>query len=162
MDAAGALVTGGDDRSIKVDGRDIAQDRVTETVTKMDRIIEALQSYFNSRYLSNPTRDISVNYFARTNRAGATDARFDSGGSMPNTQGAAQSMTLIGAHTALGLSTADVTDGFGQAFLIDNSSDAVRNPENATVGLQVPAYSVRIQTTLPGGAVLSRSAVGAF
>jgi len=81
---------------------------------------------------------------------------------MPSTGGAAVPITNNAAHTVLGLSVADVTDPWGGTLLLDNSSDAVRNPQNATVSMRSPGYTARISTTLPGGSVLERTVVGSY
>ena len=162
LNATGSLVLGGDDRGIMVDGRKFITDKYAITEAKLNRIVLAYQSYFQTRFLGNTARDISVNYFANSNRAGAATSRFDTGGSIATTGGATVAITAIGAHTALGLTLDDVTDAYGQVFRIDNSSNAVKNPENSTAALSLPPYSAVISTTLPGGAVFSRAVVGAY
>jgi prepilin-type N-terminal cleavage/methylation domain-containing protein len=162
LNATGSLVLGGDDRGILIDGRQFIADKFAATQAKVDRIVQAYGLYFQTRYLGNSARDISVDYFASTNRAGAASARHDTGGSMPTTGGASVSITSINAHTVLGLTVDDVTDAYGQVIRIDNSSDNVKNPENSTAALSLPPYSALISTTLPGGVVFSRSVVGAY
>lgn len=162
LSATGVLTTAGDDRGIVIDGKSLIVDRYQDTKTKMDRIVQALQAYFTTRYQGNVTRDLSIDYFANQNRAASASADFDSSGAMPTTGGALVSMTSIGADTLLGLSAQDVTDGFGQVIQIDNSSDAVRNPENTNASLTTPPYTARISTTLPGVGTLIQTAVGSY
>lgn len=162
LSAAGVLTLGGDDKGIVVDGRKLVGDLVSTTMGQIERASTALSSYFITRYQSNASRDIGVDYFARTNRSGAVTSEFDSAGSMPSTGGAAVAITNNAAHTVLGLSVADVTDPWGGTLLLDNSSDAVRNPQNATASMRSPGYTARISTTLPNGAVLERTVIGAY
>lgn len=162
LSAAGVLTLGGDDRGIVVDGRKIVGGLIEIAIEQISRASTALNSYFVTRYQSNPFRDMSVDYFARTNRAGAVSPEFDSAGSMPSTGGAAVPITNNNAHTVLGLSVADVTDPWGSVLLLDNSSDAVRNPQNSNVAMRSPGYTARISTVLPSGAVLMRTIVGAY
>ncbi len=158
----GVLTLGGDDKGILIDGRSLMQDKVTQSLAVVNRAAEAYQTYFNTRYLANTTRDISIDYFASTDRGGNASSSWDFGGAMPNTGGSAVNMVNIGAHTVLGLTLSDVTDSFGQILLIDNSSDAVRNPQNAIGALQTPGFTARISTSLPGGQTLSRTVVGSY
>ena len=162
LSAVGVLTLGGDDRGIVIDGRKVVGDLVETAMGQINRASTALASYFMTRYQSNASRDMGVNYFARTNRAGTASAEFDSAGSMPNTGGAAVAITNNSAHTVLGLSVADVTDPWGGTLRLDNSSDAVRNPENSTVSMRSPGYTARISTTLPNGGTLERTVVGAY
>lgn len=162
LSAAGILTLGGDDKGIVIDGRKVVGGLVDTAMSQIQRASSALTSYFVTRYQSNASRDMGVDYFARTNRAGAVSAEFDSAGSMPSTGGAAVAITNNAAHSVLGLSVADVTDPWGGTLQLDNSSDAVRNPENSTASMRSPGYTARISTTLPNGAVLERTVVGAY
>jgi prepilin-type N-terminal cleavage/methylation domain-containing protein len=162
LSAVGVLTLGGDDKGVVIDGRKIVGDLVKATMEQINRASTALASYFVTRYQSNASRDMGVNYFARTNRAGDLTSEFDSGGSMPSTGGAAVPITNNGAHSVLGLSVADVTDPWGGTLRLDNSSNAVRNPENTTTSMRSPGYTARISTALPNGSVLERTIVGAY
>ncbi len=162
LSAAGALTLGGDDKGILLDGRKLVGSLVEIATEQINRASTALASYFVTRYQSNSSRDMGVDYFARTNRAGGVSAEFDSAGSMPSTGGAAVPITNNGAHTVLGLAVADVTDPWGGTLQLDNSSDAVRNPQNSNAALRSPGYTARISTTLPNGTVLMRTVVGSY
>ena len=169
MDAAtalsdtGTLTLGGDDKGIVVDGRRLVASQIEFAQAQLQRIGDAYASYFTTRYQASPSRDPSTNYFANATKAAAASAQFDAAGSMPTTGGVAVAMTLIGAHTVLGLAVNDVTDPWGQVYLIDNSTDAVRHPQNATAALTTPAYTARISTPIPGtGGSLNRTVVGVY
>ncbi len=162
LSAAGVLTLGGDDKGIVVDGRKLVGNLVDVANEQISRASTALANYFTTRYQSNTSRDMGVDYFASRNRAGVISAEFDSTGTMPTTGGAAVAITNNNAHAVLGLTVADVTDPWGSVLLLDNSSDAVRNPQNANASLRSPGYTARISTTLPSGAVLERTVVGAY
>ncbi len=162
LSATGALTLGGDDEGVVVDGRFLTANQYKETAQKMAKIVQALQTMFQSRYLSNLSRDPSVDYFVNSTPAGTASPRYASGSPIVTTGGAAVTMTSINAHTALGLSTDDVTDGFGQTINIDNSSNDVRHPDNGAPAQTTPPFTTRISTTLPNGQVFSLTAVGAF
>jgi hypothetical protein len=163
LSAAGVLTVCGDDEGVLVDGLSIAADNVRQSSARMDKIAQAYQSYFQTRFESDPARDVSVDYFASS---GTPVERWDGGGAMPST-GCSGAVPLIAAtdtspHTVLGLSNADVTDAYGQVIQLDNCSNSTRNPNNATIALQAPPYTALVQTTLPGGALLQVSVVGTF
>lgn len=162
LSATGVLTLGGDDKGILVDGRNLMQEKVNQSMAVINRAADAYQTYFNTRYLANATRDISVDYFAKTAKDGSVSSSFDANGVVPTSAGVGANMVTLGAHTALGLTAADVTDAYGQILLLDNSSDAVRNPENSNAALQLPGYTARISTTLPGGLTLARTVVGTY
>ncbi len=162
LSSAGVLTLGGDDKGIVIDGRAKVGDLVETAQAQITRASSALASYFLTRYQSNSSRDMYVDYFANTNRAGAVATEFDSGGSIQNTGGVALPITTNGVHSVLGLTTSDVTDPWGGTLKFDNSSDAVRNPQNTTASMRTPAYTARISTTMPGGQVLERTIVGTY
>jgi len=157
-----SFTLGGDDKGAFIDGRSLVATQVDLTLAQVKRAADAVQAYFLARYLSNADRDTAMNYFATTNRSGATSGEFDVNGSLPSTGGVAVAMTSSGIVEALGLSTLDLTDPWGGILQIDNSSDSVRNPENSTASMRSPPFTTRVSTTLPGGASIVRTAVGTY
>jgi prepilin-type N-terminal cleavage/methylation domain-containing protein len=157
----GILSTAGDDQGVVIDGRALVTERYFETVNRIRRIADAYQAYFQNQYLANSSRDASVDYFANTDRSGNASALFDGSGIAASSRGAAVTMSSIGLDIALGLSQTDVTDAYGQLILVDNSSNAVRSPDNSTLALQIPPFTARISTLLPNGTVISQSVIGA-
>lgn len=162
LSAAGVLTLGGDDKGIVVDGRKIVGNLVSTAMGQIERASTALSSYFITRYQSNASRDMGVDYFARTNRAGAVSAEFDSAGSIVSTAGTSRPITSGGVHTNLGLVTSDVINPWGYELLFDNSSDRVRNPENSSTSMRSPGYTARLSTLLPGGITIERTVVGSY
>ncbi|MBD8051084.1 type II secretion system protein [Limnohabitans radicicola] len=160
--SATSLTLSGDDKGAFIDGRSLVAAQVEATLAQVKRASDAVAAYFNARYLSNSDRDTAINYFARTNRAGVSAGEFDGTGALPNTGGAPALMTSNGISDVLGLTVLDVTNPWGGILQLDNSSDDVRTPENTTASLRSPPFTARITTTLPGGASITRTAVGAY
>ena len=146
----GILTLAGDDMGVVVDGFEVQRELFDLTFKRMSRVADAYQSYFQARYLSDPARDISIDYFAATQPDGTTSSRWDGGGTFRTSAGAGAGLGTLNADVALGMSAAEYVDGWGNTIMVDNSSALVRHPNNATVSMQTPPYSARIGTTLPG------------
>jgi len=160
MDAAtGNLTLAGDDLGVVVDGFQIQKDLSDRTVASVNKIVTAYQNYFTNRYLANPTRDVSINYFANS---GAPASRWDTTGLAANSGGAFTNATTLNFASALGLSPNDMLDAYGAPIQVDNSSDASRNPNNATLAMQLPPYSALVRAQLMGGQTYQLSAIGGF
>lgn len=149
----GVLTLAADDRGVVIDGKSLATDKYNVTIARMQAIVGALNTYFTNRFMGNPTRNTALDYFT---------AASDASGQIPDTGGAAKGMDTLGITTALGLSATDITDGYGQYFLLDNSSSAVRSPSNPSANNQSPPFTAQVSTTLPGGTPLSMSAIGSY
>lgn len=146
----GVFTLGGDDMGVVIDGFEVQRELFDLTFKRLTRVADAYQAYFQARYLSDPTRDISINYFASAQPDGTTSPRWDTGGSFRTSGGSAAALGTLNADVSLGMSEAEYVDGWGNNITVDNSSAAVRHPNNATVAMQTPPYSVRIGSTLPG------------
>lgn len=158
----GVLVIGGDDKGFVVDGRAIVGGQIDEARRQLERAASSLESYFFTRYQSNPSRDMGIYYFANRNQANAISSTFDVGGIVSNTRGVARPITEFDNHTQIGLSVDDVTDPWGGVMLFDNSSNAVRHPQNANAGARTPPFTSRVSIQLPNGALLERTIVGTY
>jgi len=162
LSATGVLTTVGDDVGVIIDGKSLAQNMVPITLQRLATITSALETYYAARYQIGGGRNPGVDYFANTDSTGAASSLYDSSGSIPSTMGVGVTFPSIGLHTLLGLSITDVTDGFGNLFLFDNSSQAVRSPSNLSASMQQPPYTASTYSNAPGGSVLSQTAVGAY
>lgn len=153
-----------DDVGILFDGRKFAVDRYNLTLARLNKAADAYAAYYAARYQSDTSRSLAVDYFScGTEDCSSPIARWDQFGQMPSTCTAPLPIvaeTGISPHSVLGLSQSDVTDGWGELFQIDNCTDAVRSPSNTAVNKQIPPYTAVISSTLPGGAILSVTAVG--
>lgn len=163
LNADGTITVGGDDRSAFVDGRSIVVAKLQQTSALMERIASAYQNYFTTRYMVNTSRDTAVSYFANGAAPWGTSANWDTGGWIVSTAGAAQALTWSNLYQGLGLSISDVTDAWGQAIHVDNSSDATRNPDNqVNATMQSPPYTAILSTNLPGGLTMVRTVTGTY
>lgn len=154
-----------DDVGILFDGRRFAADRYEQTIAAMTRAVQAYSTYYSARYQSDSSRSLSTDYFSCGSDTACPSlaARWDQAGEMISTCAAPLPMvqaTGVSPHTVLGLSRIDVTDGWGSLFTMDNCTNAVRSPNNATAIRKNPPYTATISATLPGGSVLSMTAVG--
>lgn len=150
---AGVLSLAGDNQAVLINGRLLALAALQSTQAQMAKVVAAYQAYFQNRYLGNTARDTSIDYFS--NAWGDTGAPiYGSTGTPLN--GRADLMP------ALGLSTTDITDGWGQVMTLDNASDAVRSPNNSNAAMTTPPYTARISTTLPGGQTYAQTVMGSY
>lgn len=160
--SATTFTLGGDDKGVFIDGRSFVAGQVEATLSQVKRASDAVQAYFNGRYLSNSDRDTAINYFARTNKSGAATGEFDGNGALVNTGGATMLMNTNGIDGVLGLTTLDLTDPWGGILQLDNSSDSVRSPDNTSGTMRSPPFTARVSATLPGGSSIVRTAVGTY
>ncbi|OWY40377.1 hypothetical protein CEK28_03735 [Xenophilus sp. AP218F] len=158
----GKLILAGGNVGLLVDGYGIARKAFDDTSTKLNRIADAYHSYAQTRYLSDPNRDLSVDYFANVNSGGGASNRWDGGGAIGTTGGRVINLASLPGVSNLGLASSDMVDAYGQAIQIDNSSSATKNPDNPTPTFALPPFSASIMTNLPGGASYSINAVGSY
>lgn len=157
--ATGAVTVAGDDFAVVVDGFQVQRELAENTVSRVDKIAKAYELYFTNRYLANPARDVSIDYFAAT---GPTPARWDAGGLAANSGGVFANATALNMSAAIGLAANDLNDAYGTPIQVDNSSVSTRNPENATVAMSIPPYSALVRANLVAGQTYTRSATGSF
>lgn len=154
----GTLDMAGDDRGVIVDGRFLQEAAFDEAKAKLGKVVRAYETYFTSRYLANPARDITVDYFTNTS---------DSSGVVPGTGGtfASGSVTL----TALGLSPEDYSTSYGE-IQVGNHDECVDSPTAAhpQICVQSPVTGNRLPWTavlrveMPSGEFLSAVALGGY
>ena len=158
----GRLTLAGGNVGMLIDGYGIARKAFDDTSAKISRVADAYHSYSQTRYLSDPNRDLAVDYFANVNGAGAASTRWDGGGTIGTSGGQSIALSTLPGVNSLGIASSDMTDAYGQAITVDNSSANVKSPDNATPTFALPPYSAVISTTLPGGVVYSLNAVGSY
>jgi hypothetical protein len=157
--ATGVLTLKGDDRGVVVDGRLLHAALFDQAAAKLAKVAEAYETYFTSRYLANPSRDVSVDYFARN---------WDATGLIPSTGGifTPASVTLA----PLGLAPDDYTTPYG-AIQVGNYNECVISPTGAYPNICVKSpqtnggalpYTAVLRVPLPGGEYLARVAVGGY
>ena len=139
----GSLVTAGDDLGITISGRDIQAAKLKETLTRMNKIAHMYETYFTTRYLANPARDISLYYFS---------SEYDTAGSVVSTGGnwvpASVSLANIGAG-ASDVLTAWETNNDIVVGNYNESSNGVTVRSPATSGTGSLPYTALLRATLP-------------
>lgn len=160
--ATGVLTVAGDDEGEIINGYAIVREVYDETVKRVDRLANAYGTYFQTRYMADSARNVSTNYFANTDPTGAVSPSWDQTGAVATSLGAVANAADLGVQAALGLAPADLQTTFGQAIQIDNSSNDVNQPHNATATRQFPPFSARVIVALPGGETLIRTVVGTY
>lgn len=160
--ATGQLILSGDDQGFTVGAASINQSLYNQAQTGVQKVATVMSTYFKGRFLNNASRDVSVDYFASTNPAGALAAAYDTGAPMPNSvpTGTCGMLPVSTAAvlTALGLSANEALSPFATPYQLVNSESAVagcanfglRFPDSASAALQTPPYTAKILLRLPG------------
>jgi len=167
MDANGNLLidTTKDDVGVLFDGRQFAQNNYNLTLANLQRTSSAYTAYYAARYQSDLARNLATDYFScGSATCVAAVAGWDAAGSMLSTC-ATGPISMVPAagitpYTVLGLSQTDVSNAWGTPFMMDNCSNSIRSPGNATASMQVAPYTAQIYTTIPGGSTLTITSVG--
>lgn len=157
--STGGLTLAGDDKGFVLDGCRLQRELFDLTASRMRRAAEAWERYYESRYLADPGRSVSIDYFGRP---GTPAERWDPGNGVAHSGGAAAPASALNLGGALGLSAADLADAYGQELLADNSSSLTRNPGNPDPSMASPPYTARVLAALPGGVTFAVSAVSAY
>lgn len=161
--STGVLSVMGDDAGLVVDGYPIAREHHDDALARLRRLADAYQAYFRSRFLSDPRRDIAVDYFSGPCASSGDTDRWDTPGPATVSNSCGADLPLgSGELRALGVEPRDALDPFGRAIRLDNASARVRNPDNPEVSMGGPPYTARLLTNLPGDVILSVAVTGSF
>lgn len=153
--ANGTLALGGDDRGVIIDGRALAEKAYDETLARLVKVTKAYETYFTSRYLANPSRDVTVDYFTNSS---------DTEGVVWGTGGTFLPAALV--LRQLGLSPDDYDTPYG-LILVGNDSECVMAGSGYQC-VQSPAtvnrlpWTAVLRVNLPGGEMLLSTAVGGY
>lgn len=159
--ATGTLTLKGDDVGAVVDGYDVQSEIHAATKKRLEKLATSYQAYFQTRFQSNANRNLNINYFVSGSRAATDASMFDVGGSVASSGGMeVPAQDLLGP--TFGLSDNDFKDGYGNPITLDNSSDAVRTPDNANASMQAPPYTVKLKAQLPGASSVAVAVVGTY
>jgi uncharacterized membrane protein len=160
MSSAGVMNVAGDDVSTTINGQLVVGALVQGTLDVMARYATALSSYYQSRYLGNTGRDTQIDFWANASPSGTLATSWDADptnpGLIPLTGGCAVGGVAVSGAYLLGFSQGDLATPFGSSLLLDNCSNLTRNPENPTLALSTPPYTV-ILTAQIGGPIPSIS-----
>lgn len=150
-----------DDVGFLVSGHEIQLRKLTETLARMSRIANTYETYFSTRFLSYPDRDITRNYFSK---------EWDPTGAVNSTKGSwVNAQALL---SSIGVSPSDTYS----AWELDNQivvgnyneiANGVRARSPASTGIGRLPYSALIvaQIPAPAGATktyITRVAVGNY
>ncbi len=160
------VASAGDTGFICVPVVSIAKTKMDDTVAKMEHLVEIFESYAeNAAAEKSSLAHSSINYFYNVAVATTITVRGqsqdDTVSPFAKTEGGAAGEALDGILTdsdfqteegddvgkVLGISRADVIDGFGGIIYLDNNSEKVKTP-NAN---EPPPYNARLIAKLPGG-----------
>lgn len=163
MQPDGSLGLDGDDRGALVDGYAIQQAKYKLTLARIDRVIQLYETYFTSRFLANPARDITVDYFAST---------WDTTGTVPGTgeNNIAPSRTVLASLGIADLDGRSAYETVGTSAGVDSNDIFVANERYCfgTTCVRSPAagvsppYTALVGAMLPGDVPLVKSAAGNY
>jgi hypothetical protein len=151
-------------------------DKQVELLNSLDdqvaRIVKGYEDFFTISYYNDVSKSYARDYFANgggnwgTNTVNQTV--INANAAMPATIGvectaaSARSLSNSGLQAALGLSNSDITSPWGSAICVDNASNNVRNPNNASAAMQIAPFSSRIVTALPGNQLYAKTVIGSY
>jgi type II secretory pathway pseudopilin PulG len=152
--AVGTLALGGDDRGVIVDGRALVEKAYEETSAKLAKVTKAYETYFTSRYLANPSRDVTVDYFT-----GSSDTEGIIGGTGGSFLPA---LVVLGP---LGLSPGDLDTPYGLIW-VGNDGECAFSGNGVQCGRAPPStnlpWTAVLYVNLPGDDMVLSTAVGGY
>lgn len=169
------LTLAGDDTGQMVDGFKIALENYQVTLTRLQKLTLAYETYFHIRYLTKSDRDISINYFYANNTSNNGDPgdilNGDTGPTAPETRLSLGGTWVhasfdnvidpIGASSSryssiLGVGDSEGRDAWGKPLLVDNRSPRVKSGELNAIKTQ-PPFSAAFGALLPGSGACADS-----
>jgi len=149
MDGAGNLITGGDDTAGVISGYDVQQIKLKETFKRLSRVASMYETYFTTRFLAYPDRDITRYYFSRGGGS------YDGSGAVNSTGGGWAPVNTALAN--IGVAATDAVTPWEQFSNIEvgNANEqvggvTVRSP--ATSGTGALPYTALLRARLPAPA----------
>jgi len=152
MDAAGNLVTGGDDTAMVVSGYDIEHAKLVETFRRMSRVAAMYETYFTTRFLAYPDRDITRYYFS----TGGGAAGYDTTGAVGSTGGgwvaAASALSGIGVSATEGVTPWEQFSNIEVGNYNESVNGiAARTPQSSGTGALPYTALLRARLPAPAG-----------
>lgn len=160
LDNASGVLTidpASDDIGVVMNGFNIQYELYQETRRRVDRAAEVYGSYFTARYLGNPSRDYSIDYFVSSNAATYYDS--NAGGLALPTGSMWQPVSSHLAGLGLGpdervspYESSNAIEVANQQLDVAHVIGGVQVQEPATKsGLALPPYTALLRARLPGG-----------
>ena len=148
---------GSDDLGVVVNGFTVQYDLYKETRRRVERVADLYGSYFTARYLGNPARDYSIDYFVASNAQTYYDGAAAGTGPQPT---GSMWMPVSQALANLGLGPDEKVSAYESSNAIEVANQAldsahiiagVQVQEPATkAGLALPPYTALLRARLPG------------
>lgn len=164
----GTLTVGGDDLATVVNGFSIQYELYQETRRRVDRVADIYGSYFTARYLGNPHRDYSIDYFV----AGPYPYDQDATSGPVGTNGGWYPAGVALASLGLGPSeqhtpyesnnTIEVANQRLDAANLAPLGVQVQEPATKPGGLALPPYTALVRARIPGGGYVLRVVPGNY
>lgn len=148
-----------DDMGVLVNGFTIQYNLYQETRARVERVAGLYGTYFTARYLGNPSRDYSIDYFV----AGSANLNYDEGpGALPQPT-AGGWLPVSVALNGMGLGPMEAVtpyEGVGNIEVANQALDSgeivngvqVQEPQTPGRALALPPYTALIRARLPGPA----------
>jgi len=167
----------GDDLAVSVSGCDVETEKLLETMRKLQKVAETLETYYYTRFVSDPTRNYQLDYFLEGDGALGDTCGANQVTDFPAVNGECYSWFTDDQLKALGLTREDVesawahTDHPGDApdarFLVKdfvfatnaNGCGPVRSPSACG---RVPPYAAVVATVTPWWRVIRYTAYGKY
>ena len=139
----GAMQIAGGNTAITISGRDIQASKIREVQRRLNRVSQMYETYFTTRFLANPSRDISVYYFSNA---------YDSGGAVSSTGGAWTPVRAV--LQVIGVSPSDAAspwESFNDIEVanLNESASGVQVRSPATAGTGALPYTALLRARLP-------------
>ena len=163
--ANGALTLAGDDTGILITGFTIHSKKYQETADRLDRVAKLYEQYFTARFLSNPARDVTIDYFAAGNPSGSWDT---SGGTVPGTGlfagPGADPISSVLASLGIGPEEGQSAYEINNTMYVANFNETVpAGPAvRSSVGGTPPPFTAILYAPMPGGTNLVKIATGNY
>lgn len=151
MTSAGDLTLGGDDQGVVIDGFEAQKEALETTEARLDQLQRLLQTYYQARYLADPSRDPARNYYSNADPTAATSpSLWDAGGPIAPLAAATPIEgsgvpSAIGAGGGVNLQSAWPST----PIRLETVSTRARHPANGTMSMASPPYSAWLSVALP-------------
>lgn len=148
------------------------KDMLSDLEAKVKRIVKAYEDFFTINYYNDVAKSFSIDYFANGGGNWGVNAInqtvINANTAMPSTISTecvtanASTIANSGLQATLGLSTSDTVNPWGAPLCVDNASNNVRSPANASSPMQIAPFTARIVTALPGSQLYSKTVIGTY
>lgn len=164
--ATGALTLGGDNLGILISGYSVQKEKLEQTQARMDKLASLYETYFTTQYLSNPARDITVDYFATGNPSGNWDT--SGTGTVPGTgSSGSNGYSALSALGSLGVGPVEASSAYelSNQIQVANFNECVQATcVRSSANGGTPPFTALLYVPLPGpsGTYLVKTVTGNY